>query len=289
MTTTNSRTGRAVLMASHCAGMVDMVALPVWVGTLIAAYGMALGVFAVPFLGATPQIVAVFGGSALFRVFALVMAIAAVLAAFAFPTPDAESVVSKAHRDAGVRLPRAVWFGIFGVSSMALVQAMIFSFVERMGADRGFGVASVSAVLIALGIVNMFPAGLAAVLEKRLEPRTVLLVGPVVQALLALVVSQSGGFTPYAIAAAVFVSVMLFTHTFAFGQLAKFDVTGRAVAATPAMVMIGSALGPIIGGTIVQTMGYGGLGIAALAVDAVALFMFVRMTRRAKPPVRAMA
>ena len=35
---TDSRTGRSVLMVAHCAGMVDMVALPVWVGTLIAAY-----------------------------------------------------------------------------------------------------------------------------------------------------------------------------------------------------------------------------------------------------------
>lgn len=386
MTTTNSRTGRAVLMASHCAGMVDMVALPVWVGTLIAAYrfdpqqggsivtlflagavlasivfaprfnrisgrvaatlgfggatlafvgasltndfatlaalhaiggfaagtglsfthgtigrsanphrlfgmvGLALGLFAVPFLGATPQIVAAFGGSALFRVFALVMAIATVLAAFAFPTPDAESEISKAHRDAGVRLPRAVWFGIFGVSSMALVQAMIFSFVERMGADRGFGVSSVSAVLIALGIVNIFPAGIAAVLERRLDARTVVLVGPVVQALIALVVTQSGAFAVYAVAASVFVSVMLFAHTFAFGQLATLDVTGRAVAATPAMVMIGSAMGPIIGGTIVKAVGYGGLGVAAVVVDAIALFMFARMTRRRdEQPVRAIA
>jgi predicted MFS family arabinose efflux permease len=166
---------------------------------------------------------------------------------------------------------------------------MIFSFVERMGADRGFGVANVSAVLIALGIVNMFPAGLAAVLEKRVEARTVLMAGPVVQALLALVVAQSSGFAPYAVAAAVFVAVMLFTHTFAFGQLAKLDVTGRAVAATPAMVMIGSALGPIIGGTIVKSVGYGGLGIAALVIDAIALVMFTRMTQRAKQPVGALA
>jgi predicted MFS family arabinose efflux permease len=384
-TTTNSRTGRAVLMASHCAGMVDMVALPVWVGTLIAAYGfdaqqgggivtlflaaavvasmvfaprfnrlsgrvaatigfgaaslaflgasltndfatlavlhviggfaagtglsfthgtigrsanphrlfgmvgLALGIFAVPFLGATPPIVAAFGGSALFAVFALVMAIATALAAVAFPTPDAESEVSKAHRKAGVRLPRAVWFGIVGVSSMALVQAMIFSFIERMGADRGFSVASVSGVLVALGLVNMFPAGTAALLEKRIDARTVVLAGPMLQAVIALVVSQSSTFAPYAVAAAVFVSVMLFTHTFAFGRLAALDVTGRAVAATPAMVMIGSAMGPIIGGTIVKEVGYGGLGVAALAIDVIAVWMFALMTRRDRPPVGALA
>ena len=385
MPTTNSRAGRAVLMTSHCAGMVDMVALPVWVGTLIAAYqfdpqragglvtlfligavlasivfaprfnrisghgaatlgfggaclaflaasmtsdfamlaalhaiggfaagtglsfthgtigrsenphrlfgmvGLALGVFAVPFLGATPQLVAAFGGPALFRVFALVMFIAAVLAALAFPTPDAESAVSKAYRETGKRLPGAVWFGIVGVSSMALVQAMVFSFVERMGADRGFGVASVSAVLIALGIVNMFPAGIAAVLEKRLDPRKVMLVGPVVQAVLAIVVSQSLGFLPYAMAASVFVAVMLFTHTFAFGQLAKLDVTGRAVAATPAMVMIGSAMGPILGGTIIQAVGYSGLGLAAIVIDLIALAMFMRMNREPRRSIGALA
>jgi predicted MFS family arabinose efflux permease len=181
-----------------------------------------------------------------------------------------------------------VWFGIFAISSMALVQAMIFSFVERMGTDRGFGVANVSAVLIALGVVNMFPPGIAAVLDKRLNARTVVLVGPVVQAIVAVVMSLSSGFAPYAIAAAVFVSLMLFTHTFAFGMLAKLDVTGRAVAATPAMVMIGSAIGPILGGTIVKNVGYGGLGLAAAAIDVLAIVLFVGMTAPT-PPVAATA
>ena len=47
MDTTLSRTrpadapgvlGTGALMIAHCAGMVDLVALPVWVGTLIGAY-----------------------------------------------------------------------------------------------------------------------------------------------------------------------------------------------------------------------------------------------------------
>lgn len=35
MTTTEKWPGRIALMVAHCAGMVDLVALPVWVGTLI--------------------------------------------------------------------------------------------------------------------------------------------------------------------------------------------------------------------------------------------------------------
>lgn len=38
-TTTEKWPGRIALMVAHCAGMVDLVALPVWVGTLISAYG----------------------------------------------------------------------------------------------------------------------------------------------------------------------------------------------------------------------------------------------------------
>ena len=184
MITTNSLRGRVALMVGHCAGMVDLVALPVWVGTLISVYrfdpqqagllatlflagavaaslvlapffqqlrgrsvatvgfacaavafaaassthqfallallhavagvaagaalsvthgtiarsqnphrlfalvGMALGVFAIVFLGGTPVLVAQQGGSVLFQVFAGVMAVGAVVAAVAFPAPD---------------------------------------------------------------------------------------------------------------------------------------------------------------------------------------------------------
>ena len=39
MNATDKPRARIALMAAHCAGMVDIVALPVWVGTLIARYG----------------------------------------------------------------------------------------------------------------------------------------------------------------------------------------------------------------------------------------------------------
>ena len=47
---------------------------------LFAIVGMALGVFAILFLGMTPNLVARFGGAALFVVFAGVMAVAALAA-----------------------------------------------------------------------------------------------------------------------------------------------------------------------------------------------------------------
>lgn len=378
--TTVSLRGRIALMASHCAGMVDLIALPVWVGTLISVYrldpqqagllatlflagavlsslvlaprfnrlngrwvatlgfagaavgfglaatttqfgllalahglsgvaagaalsvthgtiarssrphrlfalvGMALGVFAVAFLGITTPLVAAAGGPALFLIFAGVMAVGAVVAALAFPVPDAvasdASDASEAPTNqtaAPAPISAAVWFGIIGVACMGLVQAMTFSFLERVGSDRGFGLQAVTGVLIALGLVNLFPAALAALLERRWSARVVMMTGPVLQAVLVVVIMNSPNFAPYAGAASVFAAVMIFTHTFAFGFLAQLDRSGRAMAATPAMLMAGAAIGPILGGTLVKAFGYGSLGAAALLIGAVAVFCFSRI------------
>jgi predicted MFS family arabinose efflux permease len=73
---------------------------------------------------------------------------------------------------------------------------------------------------------------------------------------------------------------MIFTHTFAFGMLARIDRTGRAVAATPAMLMTGAAIGPVLGGTLVKQSGYGSLGIAAVLIAVAAVLCFSRLERR---------
>jgi predicted MFS family arabinose efflux permease len=277
------------LAALHAlAGIAAGAALSVTHGTiarsanphrLFAIVGIALGVFAIAFLGATPPLVAAAGGPALFRVFAGVMGVGAALAAFAFPLPDARGDDPTRGAPVGP-LPSVVWFGVAGVACMGLVQSMTFSFLERVGSDRGFGLEAVTGVLIALGIVNLFPSALAALLEKRWSARRVLLVGPVLQALLVVVIMNAPTFAPYAAAAAVFAAVMIFTHTFGFGTLARLDPSGRALAATPAMLMFGAAIGPILGGTLVKALGYGSLGVAALAIDVVAVFAFSRIPQQ---------
>ncbi|POM14913.1 major facilitator transporter [Burkholderia cepacia] len=371
--------GTVALMIAHCAGMVDLVALPVWVGTLIGAYrldpqragllptlflagavlssvyfsprlnrlparvmstvgfgiaagaflgitsvpvdrylmmaalhavagvavgcglsfthgtvgrsrnphrlfaiaGLALGVFAIAFLGAVPGLVATHGGPTLFRVFAGVMGVATLACALAFPPIQARRNAATGDEP---RFERVVWFGMAGVGCMALTQSMLFSFVQRIGLDRGFGLSAVIATLIALGFVNLFPAPVAGLLETRVPGRKVVQAGPVVQAVLALVITQSAAFAPYAAATSVFAAVMIFTHTFAFGMLARIDRTGRAVAATPAMLMTGAAIGPVLGGTLVKVSGYGSLGIAAVLIAAAAAICFSRLDRRPPSP-----
>lgn len=365
--------GTGALLVAHCAGMVDLVALPVWVGTLIGSYrldpqqagllatlflggavlsslffsprlnrlparpmvtigfggatlaffgvvsidaypamamlhavaglavgcglsfthgtigrsrnphrlfafaGLALGIFAMVFFGAVPRLIAAHSGPMLFRVFTGVMGAATVACGIAFPSLRAPH--GAAHTGEP-RFERAVWFGMVGVGCMGLTQAMLFSFVQRIGLDRGFAFNTVTATLVVCGFVNLFPAPLAGLLETRITPHRVLLMGPVLQAAIALIITQSAAFAPYAAATSVFAAVMIFAHTFAFGTLARIDHTGRAVAATPAMLMVGAAIGPVLGGTLVKYSGYGSLGIAAVVITVAAVFCFSRLVRR---------
>jgi predicted MFS family arabinose efflux permease len=375
MIKTDSFTGRAVLMVAHCAGMLDLVALPVWVGTLISRYGLdpqqagglatlflvgavlsslffaprlsryngrvaatcgfglavlsflslsvtrdytvmmalhalagasagcalsfthgtigrsadphrlfalvgvAIGFFALAFFAIAPQLVANFGGGALFRLFAAIMAVATLATAVGFPQSAASDKVP-GHAPAAGRLDPAVWYVVFGVGCLALVQSMTFSFVERIGIDRGFGFAAVSGVLIALGMVNLVPAPLAVLLQRRLSGNRVMLAGPIVQAAIVLTITQSSTFPPYAVATAMLVSVLIFTHTFAFGAIAALDPSGRAAAATPATLMTGAAIGPLLGGTLVKSAGYGSIGIAAAVLAVLAVISFRRAQSR---------
>ena len=114
---------------------------------LFALVGIALGVFAISFFAVVPPLLASAGGPALFRVFAAVMALAALVAALAFPQADGAAArgVSPVPPAPPVQvggghapLPPAVWFGIVGIGCMGLVQAMTFAFLERVGTERGF-------------------------------------------------------------------------------------------------------------------------------------------------------
>jgi predicted MFS family arabinose efflux permease len=59
--------------------------------------------------------------------------------------------------------------------------------------------------------------------------------------------------------------------------LAKLEPTGRVLAGTPAMIMTGAAIGPILGGTLVKSVGYEGVGYAAILIAIAAFIFFHRL------------
>lgn len=373
MIRTDSVVGRSALCVAHCAGLVDLVALPLWIGALIQHYrfdpqraglvvtlflaggvlasiaiaqwfnrlstgrwlaaasftsaalvfhllagtpdfgrmavlhaiggvaigtalsvthgtvarsanphrlfaicGTAQGVMALVFLASMPPFMARSGAQVVFEIFAAIMVVGALAALLIFPVPNPVTTMPVSVPSHS-RHSRALWGGIVGLSCMSLVQSMSFGFLERVGADRDFGVAKVTAVLAALGVVNLFPTAIAALLERRLSARSVLLGGPIVQAMLAIIIFTSATYLPYAVAGSLFVATILFTHVFGFGLLARLDTSGRVLAATPAMMMTGAAIGPLLGGTLVKFAGYPAIGAAACVTACIAVTCFLRL------------
>jgi predicted MFS family arabinose efflux permease len=240
---------------------------------LFAVVNVALGIFAVFFLGGMPQLIAHISASILFTIIAVVMALA-------FPAVDDEKTAQVVDAQVvKLRIPKASWFVIGVVVCLTLNQSMVFAFVERIGADRGFGMERVNGVLIALGLVNLTPGLLAALLQKKWSPVAVGMAGPIGQATLALIMTSAAAFMPYAVSVSLYVFMVIFTHNFLFGLLSRLDPSGRAAAATPAMMMLGACIGPALGGALVQGLGYQGLGWAACVVSLIAVVGMLQVRR----------
>lgn len=378
MTTPNSRTALVALVIGHMAGMIDLAALPVWVGALISGYGytpaeagalptgfllgvvaasfmlsrrfgatrgrlvaplgyllagigllavplapawgmrlflhviagagvglglstvhgvigatanphrvfafagLAFGLFAAAFMGVVPQLISSLGAQWFFRVAGGAMLVAALATALYLPSYKLKPAIATIKQ----RFPSHIRFAIAGIMGMALIQGMVSSFLVPAGTNRGLPEATIQTVLILLGLVNLAPSLLAAVLEKRVRALSVAQVGPLLQGALALSIMLPTGFLGFAVPTIVFAAVMIFTHTFVFGYLAREDRSGRAVAATPAMLMAGSAVAPFLGGILVEFFGFPSVGVAAAAFGLICsgLFTLSAISSRKEDP-----
>jgi predicted MFS family arabinose efflux permease len=279
---------RAFLALHVVCGIATGIALSTTHGTMgrtanphrvwaIASAGF--GVMALLFLGIAPRVIADSGPSTLFLILALIQGAAALVTGGLFPNSGfvQADVEFKAFRG----LPAQVWYVIIALTLMNFVQAITFSYVERIGMARDFGLDRVQMLLLSLGIINLFPALIAAYLETRIKPLTVGIAGAGVQAVLSLAITTATGFPLYALSSLFFAAIIIFTHTFLFGFLAKADPSGRAVAGTPAMTMSGSALAPFIGGFLSDTIGYPAIGVMSAAVACVTVTLFARARAKA--------
>ena len=82
----------------------------------------------------------------------------------------------------------------------------------------------------------------------------------IIHAGICVAASNSPLFLPYAAAGSLLVFMTIFNHTFMFGTIAKLDPSGRAASSTPAMLTLGAAIGPALGGAVVQFVGFTAIG-----------------------------
>lgn len=246
---------------------------------LMAVAFLALTLVSLGFLGGVSKLVEVYGGPTLFLVLGGIMLFTALFAIVGFPSRNAGAARPEAAPLWPGKLPAAVWLAMIGTSLALLNHSMMFGFVERVGHAHGFSREQLMNTMLMIGLVNLSPGLLAMFFEKRVSPKVVIVVGPALHAMLCLMLTQTQSYSVYVLGACLFPVVMTFTHTFIFAYLARLDPSGRAVAATPVMLMTGSAIGPILGGTAAQHFGYESLGWLVLGLAVVSVGFFLATVR----------
>lgn len=229
-----------------------------------------LSIAAILYLVLTPPLIVSYGPKMLFWVFAGIMLLATIVLIFFFPkTKDNE--INK-NTDIA-KFSKTVWFVITGVVAITMINAMVLSFAERIGADAGFSAESVQTALIFMNLFAIIPPVLAALLQHHISPIKVGMFTLGIQACLAMIIvsTTDSSYWIYFSALLFYPASLIVAVIFLFGYLVKIEPTGRAVAASPVMIMGGSAIGPVISGIIIELTGsYLFVGVVVVVIAIVA-------------------
>ena len=157
---------------------------------LFAVANFGVSFFALVFFALTPNLMKTLGVNAVFLAAALVAAIACLAAIVALPKSEGVKPA------AGRALAPAASTGILALCFLGVVflqtgNAVTLSFVERVGAFRGFDKESIGIMLAGAGVVPLIAPVIAALLQNKLSPLPVAVAGLVFHGVLSAIVSTS--------------------------------------------------------------------------------------------------
>ena len=255
-----------------------------------AIANLGVGAFAIPFFAVTPHFMQTMGVDAVFVAVALLMIVASVAALLFFPVPardlDREPGFHAIPVSPAGRFGPSLVLGFIGVVLLQTAGSATNSFTEQVGLSDGFTITAIGAMLAVNGFVAILAPICAGLLEKRLAPIPVAAFALTVHGLSSVVLTQTGSFAVYGGAFMTMIFMTIFGHTFIFGLFAKLDPSGRVNAATPSMLMLGTAIGPFLGGTVVQALGFRAMGLASGCIALLGAACFLLIGRRVGTAVK---
>lgn len=161
--------------------------------------------------------------------------------------------------------------------------ASLWPFLERIGIGKGLSPGTVAFALSVSAFGGLAGSLVASLVAGRL-PRTIGLLSG-----LAILVAGVGGLAflpgtlPFVLSVSLFAFAWPFQYAFQFGLLASVDRDGRLIALTPAMTGGGLALGPAIGGLLLENLSLGAVGAFCLLCVVAAVAATIGLRPRPAP------
>ena len=244
---------------------------------LFAIVNFGVAIFSIAFFAAVPNLVQ-HNPNVIFYVLGGLLVLGALAAAVAFPQVP-ENAANREHKTAtiagAVPFRLAVILAFIGVALLSAGQGQTYAFLERIGTWRDFSASDIGHMLVVSGFLNLLAPIVAALLENVVPRLGAIFVALLFHAAICIVASNSPLFLPYAVAGSLLVFTTIFNHTFMFGTIAKLDPSGRAASSTPAMLTLGAAIGPALGGAVVQFAGFAAIGWVSAVILIASAICFV--------------
>lgn len=176
-----------------------------------------------------------------------------------------ESKSDSQHSTSGI-ISTVSLFTLAAFFVFSLRDTIVWGFLERIGSDVGYSITEVGNVLSAQALVGIFGPIAASIMGSRFGLKLPLALGVVVSGLVTYIVSQSSeSQLIYTVAVMFMPGSYFFTLAYLTALAAELDEKGRVVAASGSALMAGIAMGPIVGGQLVDLGGgYGLVGWAIL-------------------------
>ncbi len=216
-------------------------------------------------------------------VFVLYAVLAGLAMAIAWSTPAApERAGEGAAGAAGMPAP-VVLLGLAGIILSFLAQGSLWAFLERLGSAHGFAARQVTNALSMFAIAGIGGSLGAAALPARVPRSSALItaMGVLIPGLYMLYAPPS--LAGFVLGCAVGGFYWNFTLSLQLGILAKVDPSGRGAVLGGMVSGIGSALGPMIAGALVQGSDFRPVGWMAGSLVAAAT-VFILIVNRARSP-----
>ncbi|QCI13111.1 MFS transporter [Pseudomonas putida] len=245
---------------------------------LFALQQIAMVVMAILFYTSMPSLIAGLGTPAPFA-FVSLSSLLFLLSVFALGAGDKVAVTTPIAAQAPLsRRPLAISLSIVLLCS---TYGALWAYLPSAALQAGIGVSALSTTLAVGALANLLGAIAAERIGLRWGFAPVWLM--LALAALARIGVISGEGSLFLVSAVVLPFTMIFVTPYFFGLLALLDRSGRAAAAGPGFLMIGNALGPLIGGLVIACSGLSTLGMLGL-LGCVVTFVTVYAVRL---PLRA--
>ncbi len=153
------------------------------------------------------------------------------------------------------RFGRTGWLLLVGLGFFHLAGNLLFPFTERIGRDIGISLAQISLVFSLASALSIAGPLLCGMVGTRYGRSVPIASGILSQVVASLVVVYTTSFPWWAAAQIVGAAALLYFIPLLYGLVAVYDPTGSVNAAGTSVASVSAALGPLLGGLLLNAGG----------------------------------